>query len=285
MAADILGQRIERDVGAVFDRPLEDRAEQRVVAGDDRRMALFSADRVGNAADHGDINEAVGRVRRRLDQDHGDTALGHRRFGRSRHRRFVDAIGKADGGDSEIEEGAGKQRLGAAIERLAVQDRVTRLDEGEQRRGDRRHARREQRAAFGALVDGEAVFDNLAVRMVEARIDEAGADARRRLATAGNEVEEVAALFGRAEDEGGGQEHRRLDGALGQFRIVAIVQHLRFGMQLVVSDMGLGGMRCGHDLSPDGKRTRLTGKLYQMLGLILAISGSMSLSCAKIWLS
>ena len=44
MAADIFGQRIERDIGAVLDRPLEHRAEQRVVAGDDRRVALRLAD-------------------------------------------------------------------------------------------------------------------------------------------------------------------------------------------------------------------------------------------------
>jgi hypothetical protein len=82
--------------------------------------------------------------------------------------------------------------------------------------------------------------------MIEARIDEPRALARRRLAAAGDVIEEVAAILGGLEDEGRGQEHRRLDGAFRQFRIVAVVQHLRFGMQCVIADMGFGGMRRGH---------------------------------------
>ncbi len=175
MAADIFGQRIERDIGAVFDRPLEDRAEQGVVAGDDRRMALLLADRVGDAADHRDIDEAVGRVGRRFDQDHRDAAFRHRLLGRRLHRSLVDAVGETDGGNAEVEEGLRQQRFGAAVERLRMQNRVAGPDEGEQRGGDRRHAGGKQRAAFRPLIDGEPVLDDLAVRVVEARIDEAGA--------------------------------------------------------------------------------------------------------------
>ena len=40
MAADIFGQRIDRDVGAVLERLLKHRPEQRVVADDDRPLAL-----------------------------------------------------------------------------------------------------------------------------------------------------------------------------------------------------------------------------------------------------
>ena len=44
MAADIFGQRVERDIGTVLDRALEDRAEQSVVAGNDRSMPLPFSD-------------------------------------------------------------------------------------------------------------------------------------------------------------------------------------------------------------------------------------------------
>ncbi|MEY9697418.1 hypothetical protein ABIE71_000161 [Bradyrhizobium diazoefficiens] len=49
---------------------LKHRAEQRVVAGDDRRVSLGLADGIGDAADHRDVDEAVGRIGRGLDQDH-----------------------------------------------------------------------------------------------------------------------------------------------------------------------------------------------------------------------
>ncbi|EGE60534.1 hypothetical protein RHECNPAF_14110012 [Rhizobium etli CNPAF512] len=247
MAADIFGQRIERDIGAMLDRPLEYRPEQGVVADDDGRVPLLCADRIGHTPDHRDVDQAVGRIGRCLDQDDGNAALGDRLVGGLLHRAFADAIGKADGGDAEIEEGLRQQGFRAAVERLRMQDRITRPDEGEQGRGDRRHARGKQRPAFRPLIDGKPVLDDLAVGMVEARINEAGAFARRRLAPAGDIVEEIAPVLGRIEDEGGGEEHRRLDRPFREFGIVAVVQHLRFGMQSVIADMGFGRMRGGHD--------------------------------------
>ena len=171
----------------------------------------------------------------------------HRLFGRRLHRSFVDAIGEADGGDAHVEEGLGEQCFRAAIKRLRMQDGIARTHESEQRRGDRRHAGGKQRAAFRSLIDRQPILDDLAVGMIEAGIDQPGPCACRRFAAAGDEIEEIAALFGRLEHEGRGQEHRRLDRALGEFRIVAVVQHQRFGMQFVIADMGLGGMWSGHD--------------------------------------
>ncbi|MEY9697419.1 hypothetical protein ABIF50_010700 [Bradyrhizobium diazoefficiens] len=127
-----------------------------------------------------------------------------------------------------------------------MQDDIAGADEGENRGRDGRHARREQRAAFGALIDREPVLDDLAVGMVEARIDQARAHAFRRLAPAGDVIEEVLAVFGRLEHESGGQEHRRLDGALRQLRIIAIGQHQGFRMQHMVADMGLRRERFYH---------------------------------------
>ena len=51
-------------------------------------------------------------------------------------------------------------------------------------------------AGLGVLEDREPVLDDLAVGMVEARVDEAGGLALRRLAPPGDVVEEVLAVLG-----------------------------------------------------------------------------------------
>ena len=85
---------------------------------------------------------------------------------------FVHTIGKPDRSNAHVEERLGEQRFGAAIERLRMQDRIARTDEGEQGRGDRRHAGGKQRTAFRTLVDGQPVLDDLAVGVIETRIDQ-----------------------------------------------------------------------------------------------------------------
>ena len=148
---------------------------------------------------------------------------------------------KPDRADAEVDERARQQRLGAAIERLRMQDDVAGPGEGEQRRGDRRHAGGEQHALLGALVDGEPVLDDLAVGMVEARIDEAGAGACRRLAAAGDVVEEVAPSSADLNTKVEVRNTGGLTAPSDSLRIVAVAQHQRLGMERVIADMGLGG--------------------------------------------
>ena len=250
MAADVLGERVDRHVGAEGERALEDRPEQRVVAHDDRAMVLPRGDLVGDAADELDVDHGVERVRRRLDHDQRDAAQLRGRFCRLADRRLIDAVREADRLHLIGRQRARDQRLGAAIERLRVQDHVARPREGEDGGGDRRHAGGEQRAGFRALVGREPILHDLAVRMVEARIDEAAALAFRRLAPPRRVVEEVAPLLGRAEHEGRGEEHRRLHGAFREQRVVAVAEHQRFGMQHVVGEPELVvAVRC-HGRSP-----------------------------------
>ena len=161
-------------------------------------------------------------------------------------RGFVDAVREADRADGQTRERLGEEGLGPAIERLGMQDHVARAHEGEDRGRDRRHAGREQRALVGAFVDGKPVLDDLAVGMVEPRIDQACAHSLGRLAPAGYVIEEVLSVLRGLEDEGRRQEDRRLDGAFRQLRIVAVVQHQRFGMERVVADMGFGRKRFHH---------------------------------------
>ncbi|MFK4712761.1 hypothetical protein ABIF56_003463 [Bradyrhizobium elkanii] len=206
--------------------------------------------RVGDAPRQRDIDQAVGRIGRRLDEDHRDAALLHRLVGSGADDTLVEAVGKAHGVNREARQRPGEQRLGAAVERLRMQDHVARPREGQHRGRDRRHAGGEQRAALGALVDRKPVLDDLAVRMIEARIDQPRSHAFRRLAPARDKVEKVLAVLGGAEHEGRGQEHGRFDGALRQLRIVAVVQHLGFRMQQVIADMGFGRKRFCHGRSP-----------------------------------
>ena len=212
-------------------------------------MVLRLADVVGDAADHRDIDEAVGRICRGFDQNHRNPPLAHGVVPRQLDSGFVDAVGKAHRADREAGKRFRKQRFGAAIEWLRMQDHVARPYEGENRGRDRRHPGREQRTGLGALIDGEPVFDNLAIGMIEPGIDQARAHSLGRLAPARDVIEEVLPVFGGPEDEGRGQEYRRFDGSFRQLRIVAVVQHQRFGMQHVVADVGLRRKRFHHGFS------------------------------------
>ena len=151
------------------------------------------------------------------------------------------------------------ERLGAAVERAAVQDHVAGPHEGEDGGRDRRHAGREHETVLGLLVDGEPVLDDLEVRVVEAGVDEARLSFPRRLAPARRVVEVVAAFLGGAEHEGRGQEHRRLDRAFGQGRVVAVAEHQGFGMQRVIADADLVIARAGHDQPPIPPRRQRGG--------------------------
>src|SRR5713101_2213676 len=85
--------------------------------------------------------------------------------------------------------------------------------------------------------------------MIEPRINQASTHPLGRLAPTRDVVEEILPVFGGPKDEGRGQKDRWFDGSFRQLRIVAVVQHKRFGMQHVVADMGLRRKRFHHGLS------------------------------------
>ncbi len=124
MPAHVLGQRVDDDVGAVRERPLEHRAEQGVVAHHHRALPLGRPDPVRRGVDQGEVHHGVERVGGGLDHDHADAAPRRRALSGPVDRRGARAVGEALGADPVRGEGAGEQRLGAAVERLAVQHDV-----------------------------------------------------------------------------------------------------------------------------------------------------------------
>jgi hypothetical protein len=191
---------------------------------------------VGDHLAGGEIDEAVGRVGRRLDQDHGDPALGGGSLGDVAHLGDVEPVGEAEGRDAEGAHLVLQQGLGAAIERARMQDGVAGPQEGEAGRRDRRHAAGEDGAFLGLVPDRQAILEDFHVGVVEARIDQAGLLAGLGLAAARGQVEEVLALLGVLENEGRGQEDRRLQRALRHGRRIAEAHHQRLGMELAVGD-------------------------------------------------
>ena len=152
VAADILGERIERDIGAVRQRMLEHRAR----AGCCRRP--------GSAGSPGPRRSrrrsaAAARCRPACWSGWRASRSGSSRPGPWRappaaaSRMAVSSTPstKPDRADAEVRHGVGEQRLGPAVERLGMQDDVAGPGEGEDRRGDRRHAGGEHAAGLPRL--------------------------------------------------------------------------------------------------------------------------------------
>ena len=99
--------------------------------------------------------------------------------------RLVHAVGEAHGLYVHGLQRPRYQRLGSAVERLRVQDDVARAKIGKDRRGDRRHAGREEQCRLRILEDPQAVLDDLGIRVVEAAVDQPCSLAGRRLPASG----------------------------------------------------------------------------------------------------
>src|SRR5690606_17089913 len=75
MSADIFGERIDRKIGAMIERLLVNWTEQGVIAGNDRTIPLLLFDFFRDTPDSCNIDNTVGRVGRRFDQDYRNTPL------------------------------------------------------------------------------------------------------------------------------------------------------------------------------------------------------------------
>ena len=218
------------------ERLLVERAEQRVVADEHGRKTLRRAELVGELSHQRDVDQRIERIGGRLRHDDRHATERARLLDRPANARLVHAVGETDGLDTHRGQRLRDKRLGAAVERLRVQDHVAWARISEDRGGDRRHARGEEERCLGVLEHAQPVLDDLGVRVVEAAVDQSGRLAPRRLAPSRDVVEELLAVLGALEDEGGGEEHRRLDRPFREVRVVAVAEHQRLGHELSVAD-------------------------------------------------
>ncbi len=139
MSAGIFGEAVEHEIGAEAQRLLPQRPKESVVDHDRRLLAVEQP--VARRGDRFDIDELVGRVGRafEIDQSHPARALGlgqHRLdLGARCARREIEPV------DAEAAEHLADQSLGRGIERCRMDDRVAGMDQSQQHRRDRGHAR------------------------------------------------------------------------------------------------------------------------------------------------
>ena len=164
--AEVLGGRMEHDVGAELERPLEGGRGERVVDDDERRrlagLRRAVANGRGRRRDIGDLEQ---RIRRRLEPDEagsGGQALPQRVVA----RREVDvARGPAARGPVHALEVA----VGAAVDVVADEDLVARARELGDRRG-RRRAAGERDPVPAALEVGDGSLEPLARGVLAPRV-------------------------------------------------------------------------------------------------------------------
>ncbi len=185
----------------------------------------------------GDIDQIVGRVGRGFDHEGGDAAAW-----REAGARFGQAGGDFGGprvggefhtGNAELRQHLHQQGLGAAIDRGVEEHRVAGAGDAEQGGGDGGHAAGEDERGLRPFPDGETVFEDFQIGVVETAIDQAGLFAGVEVAQAGDELEEFLAVLGGAEDEGAGLEDRHLDRAFREGGVVAEAHHQGFRVQRV----------------------------------------------------
>ena len=182
MAAEVLGQGMDDDVGAVLERAAQVRRGHGVV--DDDRHAMLVGD-LGELFEVGDVAERV-----------ADRFAEHR-LGLAVDQFFegcrVTVIGKAHL-DAILRQGVGEQVVGAAVQGAGRDDVVAgfgnRLDRG----GDRRHARGHGQRRNAAFHRGDALFQHVGGRVHDAGVDVAG----------DLEIEQVGAVLGAVEGVGSG---------------------------------------------------------------------------------
>src|SRR5215216_6610561 len=120
-----------------------------------RLLKLVSDRRAGS-----EIDEAIGWIRWRLDQDHADAPPGGGSPGRFAHLRDIDTIGETKGRDAEGTHLVFQQGLSAAIERPTVDDGVARPQEGEAGGRDRGHTAGKDGAALSPVPDRQAILQD-----------------------------------------------------------------------------------------------------------------------------
>ena len=159
LAVNVLGRRIDDDVGAELERALVERRREHVV--DDE----LGAGRVRDLGHRGDVVDLQGRIGRRLHEEH---------LGVLRHRLLplvdVLAVDQREG-DAEAREPFLDHPAAGAEQGLRRDHMVAQADEAHQRGRHRRHAGRGRTRGLGAFERGHAALEHAHGRVRIARID------------------------------------------------------------------------------------------------------------------
>ena len=221
VAAHVLGQRVDHDVGTVLDRANQERRADGVV--DDQRHAR----RVRDGGHAGDVGDVAGRVADGFDE-HGLRPVVDQ-LGK---RLWIAVVGKT-GGDAQLRQRVGEQVVGAAVERRAADDVVARLGNGLDRVHDRRLARCHGQAGNAAFQRRHALFEHVAGRVHDAAVDVAGH----------LQIEQIGAVLRAVESVGHRLVDGHGDGLGGRVGRVAGVHGLGFKLPLVGHGVLLQGCK------------------------------------------
>ncbi|MNX83686.1 hypothetical protein D3C86_1154580 [compost metagenome] len=212
-------------------RLLEDRPQQRVVADRHRAIAVARFKGVQLVLHAFEVDQRIGGVGRRFHIEDAHRPLGRRRLQRRAHGLGRQAVADGMRADAPFRKHLGDQRLGATVQGQRLHQLVAGAQERHQHGADGGHAAGRDRRRLGPIQQGQPVFDDFQVGMIEAAVDQPGRFPLRQGLAARHHVKEGRAVLGGPERERRRQEDGRLDRAFGQKGVIAIGHHLRFRMQ------------------------------------------------------
>ena len=199
VAAHVLGQRVDDDVGAVLDRPAQGRRGDRAV----HHQRHAGGMRDGRHA--GQVRHVAARVADGL----AEHQLGLAVDGGAQRVQVV-VIHEARL-DAELRQRVGEQVVGAAVEFLGGNDVVAGPRQVHHRVGDGRRAGGQRQRRDAAFQRRHALFEH-----VVGRVHDAGVDVARDF-----QVEQVGAVLGAVEGVGNGLVDRHRDRLGGRIGLVA----------------------------------------------------------------
>ena len=162
LAVDVLGRRIDDDVGPELERALVERRREHVV--DDE----LGAGAVRDLGDRRDVVDLQGRIGRRLHEEHFGV-LGHRLLPLIEIVAVDERRRDAEAPQPVLDHPAARAEQG-----LRRHDVIAHAHEAHQRGGHRRHAGRGRARGLGAFERRHALLEHAHGRVRVARIDVAG---------------------------------------------------------------------------------------------------------------
>ena len=201
MAAYIFSERGHNQISAMGHGCLIQGPEQRVVDDDRRALSIFALEAVGKLSGAANVDEAVGRIGRRLEikrRERTDRARPAHRF---LHRPGPALRRKLDRGHAELRQDPLQEKIGAAVDRARMNDDRAGPRIGPKAGRNRGHARGECQIGLGLVPDRQPVLEHFEIGVVDPAVDKARLLVRPLLTQAIGQLEEGLAVLGGAENE------------------------------------------------------------------------------------